>query len=148
MGELATQRETYRYTQTSAVLSPSQMHYALWMSIVMQLLSLFIQIDYQTFLTLSDEDLKEVGVSTFGARRKMLLAISGEGLMSQLGFRAASPSAVVVGCRWPPLARIINLFILRFQTWTRARGGSRTRLPWSPDTWRVALVVDCHESWI
>ncbi|CAK6956604.1 bicaudal C homolog 2 [Scomber scombrus] len=34
------------------------------------------EIDYQTFLTLSDEDLKEVGVSTFGARRKMLLAIS------------------------------------------------------------------------
>ncbi|XP_059918668.1 bicaudal C homolog 2 [Gadus macrocephalus] len=33
------------------------------------------EIDYQTFLTLSDEDLKEVGVSTFGARRKMLLAI-------------------------------------------------------------------------
>ncbi|XP_070769120.1 bicaudal C homolog 2 [Enoplosus armatus] len=34
------------------------------------------EIDYQTFLTLSEEDLKEVGVSTFGARRKMLLAIS------------------------------------------------------------------------
>ncbi|KAM4621619.1 LOW QUALITY PROTEIN: bicaudal C homolog 2 [Polymixia lowei] len=34
------------------------------------------EIDYQTFLTLSDEDLKEVGVCTFGARRKMLLAIS------------------------------------------------------------------------
>ncbi|XP_052005433.1 bicaudal C homolog 2 [Xyrauchen texanus] len=34
------------------------------------------EIDYQTFLTLSDEDLKEVGVSTFGARRKMILAIS------------------------------------------------------------------------
>ncbi|XP_057706416.1 bicaudal C homolog 2 [Corythoichthys intestinalis] len=34
------------------------------------------EIDYHTFLTLSDEDLKEVGVSTFGARRKMLIAIS------------------------------------------------------------------------
>ncbi|XP_061899347.1 bicaudal C homolog 2 isoform X1 [Entelurus aequoreus] len=34
------------------------------------------EIDYQTFLTLSDDDLKEVGVCTFGARRKMLLAIS------------------------------------------------------------------------
>ncbi|XP_055015014.1 bicaudal C homolog 2 [Boleophthalmus pectinirostris] len=34
------------------------------------------EIDYQTFLTLSDEDLKEVGIFTFGARRKMLLAIS------------------------------------------------------------------------
>lgn len=38
----------------------------------------FHQIDYQTFLTLSEEDLKEVGVSTFGARRKMLMAISGK----------------------------------------------------------------------
>ncbi|XP_051717029.1 bicaudal C homolog 2 isoform X1 [Ctenopharyngodon idella] len=34
------------------------------------------EIDYQTFLTLSDEDLKEVGVKTFGARRKMILAIT------------------------------------------------------------------------
>ncbi|KAM9795399.1 bicaudal C homolog 2 [Neosynchiropus ocellatus] len=34
------------------------------------------EIDYQTFLTLSDDDLKEVGVATFGARRKMLLAIA------------------------------------------------------------------------
>ncbi|KAJ8246890.1 hypothetical protein GJAV_G00256500, partial [Gymnothorax javanicus] len=34
------------------------------------------EIDFQTFLSLSDDDLKEVGVSTFGARRKMLLAIS------------------------------------------------------------------------
>ncbi|RXM99095.1 Protein bicaudal C-like 1-B [Acipenser ruthenus] len=34
------------------------------------------EIDFQTFLTLTDEDLKEVGISTFGARRKMLLAIS------------------------------------------------------------------------
>nr|XP_005989418.1 PREDICTED: protein bicaudal C homolog 1-B-like [Latimeria chalumnae] len=34
------------------------------------------EIDFQTFLTLTDEDLKELGISTFGARRKMLLAIS------------------------------------------------------------------------
>ncbi|KAM6953318.1 bicaudal C homolog 2 [Aplochiton taeniatus] len=34
------------------------------------------EIDFQTFLTLSEEDLKEVGISTFGARRKMLLAIT------------------------------------------------------------------------
>nr|XP_055033276.1 bicaudal C homolog 2 isoform X1 [Misgurnus anguillicaudatus] len=34
------------------------------------------EIDFQTFLTLTDEDLKEVGVSTFGARRKMILAIT------------------------------------------------------------------------
>ncbi|XP_063049533.1 protein bicaudal C homolog 1-A-like [Engraulis encrasicolus] len=36
------------------------------------------EIDFQTFLTLSDEDLKEVGVLTFEARRKMLLAITGQ----------------------------------------------------------------------
>lgn len=36
------------------------------------------QIDLQTFLTLTDQDLKELGITTFGARRKMLLAISGE----------------------------------------------------------------------
>ncbi|XP_043924910.1 protein bicaudal C homolog 1-like isoform X2 [Protopterus annectens] len=34
------------------------------------------EIDFQMFLTLTDEDLKELGISTFGARRKMLLAIS------------------------------------------------------------------------
>lgn len=36
------------------------------------------QIDLQTFLTLTDQDLKELGITTFGARRKMLLAISGK----------------------------------------------------------------------
>ncbi|XP_029465629.1 protein bicaudal C homolog 1 [Rhinatrema bivittatum] len=34
------------------------------------------EIDLQTFLTLTDQDLKELGVTTFGARRKMFLAIS------------------------------------------------------------------------
>ncbi|XP_047677720.1 protein bicaudal C homolog 1-A isoform X1 [Tachysurus fulvidraco] len=34
------------------------------------------EIDLQTFVTLTDPDLKELGVTTFGARRKMLLAIS------------------------------------------------------------------------
>lgn len=37
----------------------------------------YFQIDLQTFLTLTDQDLKELGITTFGARRKMLLAISG-----------------------------------------------------------------------
>jgi len=36
----------------------------------------FPQIDLSTFLTLTDQDLKELGISTFGARRKMLLAIA------------------------------------------------------------------------
>lgn len=34
------------------------------------------EIDLQTFVTLTDQDLKELGITTFGARRKMLLAIS------------------------------------------------------------------------
>ncbi|XP_026115955.1 protein bicaudal C homolog 1-B-like isoform X1 [Carassius auratus] len=34
------------------------------------------EIDLQTFVTLTDPDLKELGISTFGARRKMSLAIS------------------------------------------------------------------------
>ncbi|KAM6951584.1 protein bicaudal C homolog 1 [Aplochiton taeniatus] len=34
------------------------------------------EIDLQMFLTLTDPDLKELGISTFGARRKMLLAVS------------------------------------------------------------------------
>jgi protein bicaudal C len=34
------------------------------------------EVDLNTFLTLGDRDLKELGVSTFGARKKMLLAIA------------------------------------------------------------------------
>lgn len=34
------------------------------------------EIDMATFLTLTDQDLKDLGISTFGARRKMLLAIA------------------------------------------------------------------------
>ncbi|XP_064605068.1 protein bicaudal C homolog 1-B-like isoform X2 [Liolophura sinensis] len=34
------------------------------------------EIDLATFRTLTDEDLKELGITTFGARRKMLLAIA------------------------------------------------------------------------
>ena len=40
--------------------------------------TLVIQIDMATFLTLTDQDLRELGITTFGARRKMLLAIDGE----------------------------------------------------------------------
>lgn len=36
-----------------------------------------LQIDLATFTTLNDQDLKELGINTFGARRKMLLAIAG-----------------------------------------------------------------------
>jgi hypothetical protein len=33
------------------------------------------EVDLQTFLSLTDADLKELGITTFGPRRKMLLAI-------------------------------------------------------------------------
>nr|XP_039252498.1 protein bicaudal C homolog 1-like [Styela clava] len=33
------------------------------------------EVDYQTFLTLTEPDLKELGISTFGPRKKILLAI-------------------------------------------------------------------------
>lgn len=36
------------------------------------------EVDLATFQTLNEMDLKEIGVSAFGARRKMLLCISGE----------------------------------------------------------------------
>lgn len=39
--------------------------------------SITLQIDLATFLTLNDDDLKELGITTFGARRKMLLSIAG-----------------------------------------------------------------------
>jgi len=39
--------------------------------------SLF-QVDLPTFMTLTEEDLKELGISAFGARKKMLLTIQGE----------------------------------------------------------------------
>ena len=36
-----------------------------------------LQVDFITFLTMTEEDLKEIGVSTLGARRKCQIAISG-----------------------------------------------------------------------
>lgn len=36
------------------------------------------EVDIATFQTLSESDLKEIGVSALGARRKMLLCISGK----------------------------------------------------------------------
>uniref|UniRef100_UPI00358E8B8B protein bicaudal C homolog 1-A-like n=1 Tax=Myxine glutinosa TaxID=7769 RepID=UPI00358E8B8B len=43
------------------------------------------EVDLHMFLTLSDQDLKELGVNTFGARRKMLLAISDQKKMQRKG---------------------------------------------------------------
>ncbi|KAK3759560.1 hypothetical protein RRG08_009746 [Elysia crispata] len=62
------------------------------------------EIDLSTFLTLSDHDLRELGISTFGARRKMLLAIADLNKRRTLTPMASSvprpsspPGSVVVG---------------------------------------------------
>ena len=56
--EIMTLKSQYMYNHTLTMLSSSQ-------------------IDMATFLTLTDQDLRELGITTFGARRKMLLAIDG-----------------------------------------------------------------------
>ncbi|XP_025087615.1 protein bicaudal C homolog 1-like isoform X1 [Pomacea canaliculata] len=48
------------------------------------------EIDLATFLTLTDQDLRELGISTFGARRKMLLAIAD--MNKQRTLQQAQPS--------------------------------------------------------
>lgn len=40
--------------------------------------TLFQQVDFETFLTMTESDLKEIGISTLGARRRLQIAISGE----------------------------------------------------------------------
>ena len=35
------------------------------------------EVDFDTFLTMSEGDLKEMGINTVGARRKLQIAISG-----------------------------------------------------------------------
>ncbi|XP_014669291.1 PREDICTED: protein bicaudal C homolog 1-B-like [Priapulus caudatus] len=49
------------------------------------------EIDLTTFVTLTDQDLKELGITTFGARRKMLLAIS------EMSSKRKQPLSPVVG---------------------------------------------------
>lgn len=49
--------------------------------IIYELLLIF-QIDLATFATLNDQDLKELGISTMGARKKMLLAITGKSFLT------------------------------------------------------------------
>lgn len=37
----------------------------------------FFKVDLPTFMTLTDKDLKELGISTFGIRKKILVTIQG-----------------------------------------------------------------------
>ena len=46
-------------------------------SLLKQMFSLF-KVDLPTFMTLTEEDLKELGINAFGARKKMLLTIQGK----------------------------------------------------------------------
>ena len=39
---------------------------------------LLFKVDLPTFMTLTEEDLKELGINALGARKKMLLTIQGE----------------------------------------------------------------------
>ncbi|RXN25648.1 bicaudal C -like protein [Labeo rohita] len=66
------------------------------------------EIDYQTFLTLSDEDLKEVGVSTFGARRKMILAIADLSKKRKFPEASSVKSGYLEGGASGRLPRIMN----------------------------------------
>lgn len=60
------------YLHTRAILTGDIIF--LWSQ---QVMFYILQIDLPTFLTLTDRDLRELGISTFGARKKMLLAIAG-----------------------------------------------------------------------
>lgn len=51
---------------------------------------MFAKVDLPTFLTLTDDDLKELGIAAFGARRKMLLTIQGELLVLSLSSLVAT----------------------------------------------------------
>jgi hypothetical protein len=63
-----------------------------------------------TFMTLTDQDLKELGISTFGARRKMLLAIAG---------KSQEKKKVPV---WPA-GQVLDLYPRRVCAWVRSRPG-------------------------
>lgn len=39
------------------------------------------EVDFDTFLTMSESDLKEMGINTVGARRKLQIAISGTAII-------------------------------------------------------------------
>ncbi len=66
------------------------------------------QIDLATFSTLTDSDLKELGITTFGARRKMLLAISGKFNTSH------QQKNVVEGTRNKPSSSCLDIFPVTF----------------------------------
>lgn len=78
----------------------------------------FAKVDLPTFLTLTDDDLKELGIAAFGARRKMLLTIQGELLVLSLNrkwyflFIKFSRYFNQKICAWPTLLadNVWNLF--------------------------------------
>ena len=58
------------------------------------------EVDFDTFLTMSESDLKEMGINTVGARRKLQIAISGIVVLSVnegLKTRVAYPTKCMLG---------------------------------------------------
>lgn len=73
--KLGLEKYTELFQQQEVCMTPFQRIFGMLLVICIGVL--LSQIDLATFLTLDDQDLKELGINTFGARRKMLLAIAG-----------------------------------------------------------------------
>lgn len=74
-----------------------------------------------TFLTLTDQDLKDLGINTLGARRKMLLVIEGcDKLLLSTGelnsYRWIVPCYIL--CYVDPFIRIIQIAWINFNKFT------------------------------
>lgn len=70
-----------------------------------------LQIDLATFLTLTDDDLKELGIKTFGARRKMLLAIAGLLVAIVLAKLILHYVLIAVWCHQHTLSHQVYLYV-------------------------------------
>lgn len=94
------------------------------------------EIDLTTFSTLTDQDLIEIGINAFGARRKILLAISGR-LFSEIyfeniskkkisnGFRSGYPSDQLVYKMLNPLKFLVSELNKRSSSFSAAPGAER-----------------------
>ena len=64
-------------------------------------------------MTLTDDDLKELGISTFGARKKMLLTIAGESWPAQEDwFKSRACSHVFLKTRYSHVSAAFRWFAL------------------------------------
>lgn len=58
----------------------------------------FFKVDLPTFMTLTDKDLKELGISTFGIRKKILVTIQGNLRFSLFFFSMIFLSRTLKNC--------------------------------------------------